>query len=105
MPNDPYYRSKQWRERRAYVLERDRYTCVVRGCGQPATYVDHIVSRRHGGSDHPSNLRSLCQFHDGQVKEMPNGGQRRNAGELRVIGCDAKGWPLDPLHPWNQRRG
>jgi hypothetical protein len=42
-----------------------------------------------------TNLRSLCAAHDAQMKELASG-ERRNAGNPRVIGCDAAGWPLDP---------
>lgn len=34
-------------------------------CGAPATEVDHIVPKAQGGSDHPTNLQSLCaECHD-----------------------------------------
>ena len=32
--------------------------CVM--CGRPSEVVDHILSRRDGGSDDASNLRALC---------------------------------------------
>ena len=25
--------------------------------------VHHVIARRHGGSDHPSNLKALCECH------------------------------------------
>jgi 5-methylcytosine-specific restriction protein A len=103
MPGDPYYRTTQWQTLRRFVLSRDLHTCVVPGCGRPATIVDHKVAWRDGGSDHPSNLRSLCRDHDGQVKELPNR-KRRGNGELHAFGCDAAGNPLDPDHPWNKNR-
>jgi 5-methylcytosine-specific restriction endonuclease McrA len=102
MPGDKFYRTAQWRLIRGHVLARDRWTCVVPGCGRKATIVDHIVARRDGGSNHPSNLRSLCVQHDGQVKELPSR-ERMNRGELRAFGCDVRGNPLDPDHPWNRR--
>jgi 5-methylcytosine-specific restriction endonuclease McrA len=102
MPNDPWYRTTEWRTLRRWILERDAHTCVVPGCGQPAVCVDHIVARKDGGSSQPANLRSLCKDHDGQIKELPDR-KRRNRGELRAFGSDARGWPLDPLHPWNRR--
>jgi 5-methylcytosine-specific restriction endonuclease McrA len=62
---------------RAFVFKRDGYACLR--CGDRATVVpdgytgrealgsknhclvlDHIVSRRNGGSHHPSNLQTLC---------------------------------------------
>src|SRR5690349_16605910 len=97
MPNDPYYRTPEWRTLRAAALERDRHTCTVAGCRARATHVDHIVSRRDGGPDVLSNLRSLCKPHDQQVMQGPSG-KRRSGGRLHVKGCDADGMPLDPTH-------
>src|SRR5215207_2766328 len=99
---DAYYRSAHWRQLREAALQRDRNTCVVPGCGQRATIVDHIKARRDRGADLLANLRSLCRDHDNQVKERPNG-KRANAGKLVVRGCDAHGMPLDPYHPWHRR--
>lgn len=31
-----------------------------RECGQPAVLVDHITPLRHGGTNDPANLQSLC---------------------------------------------
>jgi 5-methylcytosine-specific restriction endonuclease McrA len=74
-------------------LKRDNYTCVVVGCGDNAIIADHIVSRRNGGADVMSNLRSLCRRHDNQVKENEHG-KRKSNGNFKVIGCDAQGWPF-----------
>jgi 5-methylcytosine-specific restriction enzyme A len=97
---DPYYRTREWRQLRQAALLRDLYRCAVRGCPNTATIVDHIVSRRSGGPNALPNLRCLCSDHDNQVKE--NGyGIRRSKGVHRVIGCDAQGRPLDPMHWWH----
>ncbi|MGI8594027.1 MAG: HNH endonuclease [Solirubrobacteraceae bacterium] len=40
---------------------RDGHRCRV--CGELATEVDHIVRVIDGGTDHPSNCRSLCAAH------------------------------------------
>lgn len=46
---------------RAFVIHRDGGKCRV--CGATESLVaDHIVSRRNGGSHHPSNLQCLCQI-------------------------------------------
>ncbi|MFC0411072.1 HNH endonuclease [Roseomonas elaeocarpi] len=100
---DPFYVSPEWLALRKQALQRDRNTCVVPGCGQRAVVVDHIVSRRRGGADSLTNLRSLCRTHDNQVKEQP-GGTRKGGGQMRVQGCDPSGRPLDPDHPWNRGR-
>lgn len=97
----PYYRSLAWLRLRAAALDRDRHTCTVPGCGAKATVVDHIVSRRNGGLDTLSNMRSLCAHHDSQIKENTNG-KRNNDGKPCLRGCDATGKPLDPKHWWNR---
>ena len=93
MPNDPYYRSKEWRNLRARVLIRDLYRCAVPGCTDVATTVDHIKRRQDGGTEDLSNLRSLCSLHDKQVKESSTG-KRFNDGKFKLIGCGADGWPI-----------
>jgi 5-methylcytosine-specific restriction enzyme A len=96
---DPFYLTKAWRRLREERLRLDGYVCVVPGCGQRATVVDHVVSRRAGGANILSNLRSLCREHDDQVKERP-GGIRANKGKLIARGCHHDGSPRDPNHPW-----
>jgi 5-methylcytosine-specific restriction endonuclease McrA len=51
--------TRAWRELRDQVLIRDRGACVL--CGRLATQVDHVIPREYGGTDHPGNLRSLCE--------------------------------------------
>lgn len=99
MPDDPYYKTKHWRELRAARLAKDRGVCVVPGCGKKATTVDHIKRRRDGGADTIANTRSLCTEHDRSVKELPSG-LRRNGGKLVMKGCFEDGSPRDPKHPW-----
>jgi 5-methylcytosine-specific restriction endonuclease McrA len=88
---DPFYQSLQWKSLRRACLERDRFTCTTPGCRQPAKCVDHIVSRRRGGPDRLSNLRSLCSTCDNKIKELASG-DRRNGGVSYVTGVD--GWPI-----------
>ncbi len=90
--------TKQWRDLRKACLVRDGYRCIV--CGERAVVVDHIVSRKAGGQDTLSNLRSLCRQHDNQCKEDAQG-KRRSGNQFR--GCDVYGNPLDPLHKWYGR--
>ncbi len=94
-----FYGSQGWKELRTDALRRDHWTCTVPGCRARATHVDHIRRRPHSptptAEDVLTNLRSLCAAHDAQMKELASG-ERRNAGNPRVIGCDAAGWPLDP---------
>lgn len=102
MSTEPFYRSRRWHALRLQALERDAHTCVVPGCRARATHVDHIVSRRAGGQDALTNLRSLCARHDGQVKERPDG-KRGSAGRLHLVGCDVHGRPNDADHWWNAK--
>jgi 5-methylcytosine-specific restriction endonuclease McrA len=100
MPNDPYYRSKEWRLLRAKRLAFDQWQCVIPGCNQRATIVDHVKSRRDGGRDELGNLRSLCTLHDHQMKERSN----RARGFAPSI-CDQNGMPTDRDHPWFRKIG
>lgn len=61
------------KELRAYILDRDGYTCQMCGAvaGEPHPYdpsrvtrlqVGHIVDKSMGGTDDPSNLRALCSI-------------------------------------------
>jgi 5-methylcytosine-specific restriction endonuclease McrA len=70
---DPFYRSTDWRALRVFVLERDGHRCAVPGCVERASVVDHVKSRRFGGTDDPDNLRSLCRAHDYRFRERPDG--------------------------------
>lgn len=80
--------SRPWRRLRLMVLDRDRYRCqlpVADGsvCGAPASHVDHIVPRKDGGTDDPSNLRAAC----------PPCNLRRGAGRP----------PTDPSRPGRRK--
>lgn len=59
------------KETRAYVLDRNGFTCQMCGAvaGEPHPYdpgrktrlqIGHIVDKSMGGSDEPSNLRAVC---------------------------------------------
>lgn len=59
-----FYKSKEWRQVREYVLMRDYYMCVK--CGQPAIEVHHKKELKEGLWDptinlNPDNLISLCK--------------------------------------------
>lgn len=52
-----------WEKLRELALERDEFLCV--SCDEndivkPATTVDHIIPKAHGGTDDLDNLQSLC---------------------------------------------
>jgi hypothetical protein len=102
-----YYYSKHWKALKKACHRRDGWRCTVPGCGSSERLVcDHIQTRPN--SDYPTyydvleNVRTLCGYHDYQVKEKP--GERLGARprrQPRPIGCDAAGLPVDPAHPWN----
>lgn len=76
---DPYYATPEWRALREARLRLDGYRCTVLGCDAAALVVDHVVSRRNGGSDELAGLRSLCRTHDNRFKE-DHTGRRRGGG-------------------------
>jgi 5-methylcytosine-specific restriction protein A len=61
-----FYGSAEWKAARAATLKRDKYTCVVPGCGrrEGRMFVDHIKERKDGGADFDlENLQTLCGSH------------------------------------------
>lgn len=53
----------EWRVVRSATLERDHYTCQIRGprCTVLATCADHITPRAQGGAYYDlANLRASC---------------------------------------------
>lgn len=76
---DDFYHSAEWQALRRMCFQRDGNRCVV--CGERASIADHIVSRKNGGKDDLSNLRSLCRPCDNRVKEDA-AGDRRSGGKF-----------------------
>lgn len=106
MARNRYYQSRHWIDLRNAALARDGYRCTVPGCDRTDRLTaDHIRTRPN--ADHPTaldvlpNLRTLCGYHDAQVKELATG-KRRQGGKLIVKGTKADGTPLDPNHPWSR---
>lgn len=56
-------RGPGWKQLRAKVMQRDNWTCQLRGphCAVIATDCDHIVNVANGGSDDMSNLCAACK--------------------------------------------
>ena len=50
--------TQRWKDQRLRVLKRDGYICQY--CGQEATQVDHVISRKVGGSHDLDNLVACC---------------------------------------------
>lgn len=69
-----------WRTTRHRILHRDQHQCTATlpdgtRCPTPATDVDHITPAHLGGTDHDTNLASLCDWHH----------QRKTAAEANAI--------------------
>jgi hypothetical protein len=98
MARNAYYNSAHWLSLKKATHERDNWRCVVPGCGSSEHLVcDHIATRPN--VDYPTSLdvitntRTLCGFHDRQIKETASGDRRRR-GEAALKGVDADGWPV-----------
>lgn len=50
--------TQRWKDQRLRVLKRDSYICAY--CGQEANQVDHVISRKDGGSHDLDNLVACC---------------------------------------------
>ena len=77
LPND-------WRQRRAYILERDGFRCRAflpdgRRCPRDATDVDHILEN---DDDSYQNLQALCRGHH-NAKTGRHGGKRSQEARRR----------------------
>lgn len=105
----PYYRSRHWRELREAALMRDLFRCVVPGCKDRATHVDHIRPRPRDASgptwaDCLENVQCMCARHHNSKTAQRDGGfgRAQNDGPVKIAGADATGRPLDPNHWWNR---
>lgn len=49
---------QKWKDQRLRVLKRDSYICAY--CSNEATQVDHVISRKDGGSHDLDNLVACC---------------------------------------------
>jgi alpha-D-ribose 1-methylphosphonate 5-phosphate C-P lyase len=50
--------TQRWKDQRLRVLKRDNYTCAY--CGLDANQVDHVISRKDGGTHDLDNLVACC---------------------------------------------
>jgi 5-methylcytosine-specific restriction protein A len=62
-----------WAALRARILKRDP-SCRWPDCQELSVDVDHIVSKRKGGTDADSNLRGLCHRHHSHRTVTEDGG-------------------------------
>jgi 5-methylcytosine-specific restriction protein A len=79
-------RAPGWKQLRAKVMQRDEWTCQLRGphCAVIATDVDHVVNVASGGSHDMSNLVAACTpcHRDKSQREAQAG---RNRGKRRPL--------------------
>lgn len=95
------YNRRSWRVRREQQLREHplcRLCMDVRGEVRPASIADHITPHRGDPELFAGPLQSLCKpCHDSWKQAMEKGGHMK--------GCDLRGYPLDPNHPWNKEGG
>lgn len=81
------------KEARAFVLDRNGFTCQMCGAvaGEPHPYdtkrrtrlhIGHIIDKTQGGSDDPGNLRALCSVCNEGAKNLTH--DRPSAHKLLV---------------------
>jgi 5-methylcytosine-specific restriction endonuclease McrA len=95
MPNDAFYRSRQWRQCRAEHLEMHPWcaVCHVLGYLTVGTEVDHVKAKELMADpyDH-RGLRTLCKAHHSQ-KTVSTEGWHKGKKPFRVTGPD--GFPIN----------
>lgn len=109
-PPQPAFARDVSKEVRAYVLDRNGFTCQMCGAvaGEPHPYdssrktrlhIGHIVDKSKGGTDDLSNLRALCSVcnEGAQNITLPRAGPRELLIQLRRAGRDEQVEVLDWL--------
>jgi 5-methylcytosine-specific restriction enzyme A len=94
----PYSTAAWQRLRRLKLREHPLCeACLAQGRIEPASAVDHRVPVSAGGYAFPAlaDLASLCAA----CHNAKSNAERRGEDWLRK-GCDVRGYPLDPAHPW-----
>ena len=92
---------EDWRQKRAYILERDGFRCRAllpdgRRCPNDASDVDHVMA----GDDHSySNLQALCKRHHAR-KSAEEGGRASQTArkKRRRLRPAEKHWRPDGSH-------
>lgn len=69
---------------KAHVVCRDGGVC--RQCGSPdALTLDHVVSKRNGGTHHPDNLQALCKpCNDAKSNYQDRGREPTMCGQMSL---------------------
>ncbi|WP_404800779.1 HNH endonuclease signature motif containing protein [Pseudoblastomonas flavescens] len=98
------YSTAQWQRLRKVKLSASPLCEDCRAIGRhiQASHVDHVHAISDGGPPFPGldGLRALClSCHSAKTARGPEAGAARTTKPRK--GCDAKGTPLAPNHPWN----
>lgn len=92
----------RWRKARLTHLASHPlcWMCLQSARITAATVVDHDPPHRGDSNKFwdTSTWRSLCKVHHDSTKQRAE----RRGGP--IFGCDVDGMPLDPTHPWHQRK-
>ena len=87
---------KQWTKTRDLVMARDLnlcQPCLAKGRPTPAKEVDHILSKRKGGTDEHSNLQAICTGCHAEKTKQESAEARGGTYRQRwATGPD--GWPV-----------
>src|SRR5262245_20827350 len=99
------YTTQRWQRLRRMKLRQNPLCeqCLRQGRLEVAVVVDHIVAVSAGGDTYPplDGLMSCCtSCHNRKTRIVEQQGK-----ELTVKGCDERGYPLDPRHPWYRGGG
>jgi 5-methylcytosine-specific restriction enzyme A len=98
------YNTQRWQRLRKLKMQENplcetclqQYQRIV-----PATVVDHILAIKAGGEPYPplDRLRSQCaSCHNTKTRHV----EQLHRDAVPIKGCDERGYPLDPNHPWNR---
>ena len=96
-----------WQKIRAVVLTEEP---LCRACKRmPATDVDHIIPKRHGGTDDRANLQPLCAQCHHVKTDAERGGQSATrfvvcgpSGAGKSTYCDKHAGPNDPVFDFDR---
>lgn len=80
---------------KAFVLNRDNYTCQKCKTTKGELHVHHIIFRSKGGSDTPDNLITLCEschekLHKGEFEIKGTRSKTKHATEMGIIKSQLK---------------
>jgi 5-methylcytosine-specific restriction protein A len=98
------YSTQRWQRLRRMKLRTNPLceVCLKVQRIEPAVAVDHIVAIKTGGDVYPAldALMSLCErCHNRKSRIVEQQGKA-----MTIKGCDERGYPLDPNHPFYKER-